>query len=147
MDMLRFHKFTIGYAWCSDFGNPDEEDHFKNLFKYSPLHNIKVPEGDVQYPAMLLTTADHDDRVVPSHSLKYIAEMHHVLGKVPKQVSIINIFFFNNILIDFIFQKNPLLIRVETKAGHGAGKPTSKAIEEITDGFCFLARSLGYEFK
>ena len=124
--MLRFHKFTIGYAWCSDFGNPDEKEHFENLLKFSPLHNIRP--NAVQYPAVLLTTADHDDRVVPSHSLKYIAELQHELGSIPSQ-------------------KNPLMIRVETKAGHGAGKPTSKAIEEITDGFCFLVRALGYEFK
>ncbi len=127
MDMLRFHKFTIGYAWCSDFGNPDEKQHFENLLKFSPLHNISASRGP--YPAVLLTTADHDDRVVPSHSLKYIAELQHVMREVQAQST------------------NPLLIRVETKAGHGAGKPTSKAIEEITDSFCFLVRALDYEFR
>ena len=83
--MLRFHKFTIGSAWCSDFGNPDEKDHFENIIKFSPLHNIKMPK-EGEYPAILLTTADHDDRVVPSHTLKFIATLQHELGKSPSQV-------------------------------------------------------------
>ena len=85
--MLRFHKFTIGSAWCSDFGNPDEKDHFENIIKFSPLHNIKMPQ-EGGYPAILLTTADHDDRVVPSHTLKFIATLQHELGKLPLQVDI-----------------------------------------------------------
>ncbi|XP_021915784.1 prolyl endopeptidase isoform X1 [Zootermopsis nevadensis] len=129
LDMLRFHKFTIGYSWVSDYGSSDEKEHYENLIKYSPLHNVKVPHGDIiQYPATLLLTADHDDRVVPLHSLKFIATLHHVLRNCSDQT-------------------NPLLIRIETKAGHGLGKPTAKLIEENTDILCFLVESLGLEFQ
>ena len=125
MDMLRFHKFTIGHAWCSDYGNPDEEVHFKNVLKFSPLHNIRRSSN--QYPALLLTTADHDDRVVPSHTLKFIAQLQYELK-------------------DSDNQKNPLMARIETKAGHGHGKPTSKLIEEVTEVFSFVAKALNYKF-
>ncbi|CAG9816942.1 unnamed protein product [Phaedon cochleariae] len=126
LDMLRYHKFTIGYAWKSDYGCSEEEDQFEYLYKYSPLHNIQIPK-EGQYPATLLLTADHDDRVVPLHSLKFISELQYRVGKAPSQ-------------------KNPLLIRIETRAGHGAGKPTSKIIEEITDYFCFISRTLSLKF-
>ncbi len=116
MDMLRFHKFTIGWAWKSDYGDPDDPEDFKVLLSYSPLHNI-VP--GTCYPAVMATTADHDDRVVPSHSFKFISEMQHAQGC-----------------------DNPVLIRIETKAGHGGGKPTQKIIEEISDEYAFLVHEL-----
>ncbi len=112
MDMLRFHKFTIGWAWVSDYGSSEDPEQFPNLYAYSPLHNIR--EG-VNYPATLVTTADHDDRVVPAHSFKYIAELQHK-HEGP----------------------NPVLIRIETQAGHGAGKPVSKTIEELADIYSFM---------
>ena len=119
MDMLRFHRFTIGYAWCADFGCADKsEEEFKYLHALSPLHNIRPPPG-AQYPAVFVTTADHDDRVVPLHSFKYAAQLQYAFeGHAP--------------------QTRPLLIRIETKAGHGAGKPTAKIIEEIADIYAFI---------
>jgi len=125
LDLLRYHKFTIGAMWVSDYGNPDEEKHFQNIIKFSPLHNIPVPQD--QYPATLLTTADHDDRVVPLHSLKFIASLQHTLKNHPKQV-------------------NPLMIRIDVKAGHGMGKPTYKVIEEFTDIMCFLMNSMDLKY-
>ncbi|PSO49113.1 MAG: S9 family peptidase [Cyanobacteria bacterium SW_9_44_58] len=112
MDMLRFHKFTIGWAWCSDYGSPENEEEFHALYAYSPLHNLKP--GTV-YPSTLITTADHDDRVVPAHSFKFAAALQEAHAG-----------------------DNPVLIRIETKAGHGAGKPTSKRIEEVADQLAFL---------
>jgi len=119
MDMLRFHKFTIGWAWTSDYGSSDNADEFKALVKYSPLHNLKA--GGC-YPATMITTADHDDRVVPAHSFKFAATAQAAQAGA-----------------------SPILIRIETKAGHGAGKPTSKQIEEVADKWGFLYRTLGMD--
>ncbi|XP_031639763.1 prolyl endopeptidase-like [Contarinia nasturtii] len=124
LDMLRFHKFTIGHAWISEFGNPDEKIHFENLYKYSPLHNIHAPNSTAnKYPSTLIQTGDHDNRVSPLHSLKFTAELQYKVK--------------NN-----EFQKNPILLRVYSKTGHGAGKPTAKKIEEETDVFTFLYKAL-----
>ncbi|MBN3946360.1 MAG: S9 family peptidase [Nostoc sp. NMS7] len=119
MDMLRFHKFTIGWAWTSEYGSADNPEEFPALYAYSPLHNIKP---DTAYPATLITTADHDDRVVPAHSFKFAAALQEAhTGNAPT------------------------LIRIETKAGHGAGKPTAKIIEEAADKWAFLVRTLDVE--
>jgi prolyl oligopeptidase len=119
MDMLRFHKWTIGWAWVSDYGSPDKKEDFDVLLKYSPYHNLK--EG-VAYPAVLVTTGDHDDRVVPAHSFKYAAALQHAQAG-----------------------EKPVLIRIETRAGHGAGKPTKMQIEEVVDKWGFLVKALGME--
>ena len=117
MDMLRFHKFTIGRAWTSDYGSADNAEEFAAIYKYSPLHNLKK---GAKYPAVMVTTADHDDRVVPAHSFKYAATLQETQGG-----------------------DAPVLIRIETKAGHGAGKPTAKVIEEQADIYGFLMKNLG----
>lgn len=116
MDMLRFHKFTIGWAWVSDYGSPDNPEDFPALYAYSPYHNLKPGTA---YPATLLVTGDHDDRVVPAHSFKFAAALQHAQGGT-----------------------RPVLIRIETRAGHGAGKPTSKQIDEAADVLSFLMREL-----
>ena len=117
MDMLRFHRFTIGWAWTSDYGSSENPEEFKALFAYSPLHALK--QG-VQYPPTLITTADHDDRVVPAHSFKFAARLQAVHAG-----------------------PHPVLIRIESKAGHGAGKPISKQIEERSDQIAFVASQFG----
>jgi prolyl oligopeptidase len=116
MDMLRFSKFTIGWAWVSDYGTPDNEDEFKALYAYSPYHNLKP---GTSYPAIMITTADTDDRVVPAHSFKYAARLQEMQSGPA-----------------------PTLIRIQTKAGHGAGKPTSMQIEEVADMWAFLVKVL-----
>jgi prolyl oligopeptidase len=120
MDMLRFHKFTIGWAWASEYGSSSEgAEQFKALYAYSPLHHIRK---GVKYPATLITTGDHDDRVVPAHSFKFAATLQSAQGG-----------------------RKPVLIRIETRAGHGAGKPTTKQIEESADLWAFLVKELGME--
>ena len=121
MDMLRYHKFTIGWGWAVEYGSSENEEQFSYIYKYSPLHNIKE---DVKYPATLVTTADHDDRVVPAHSFKFAAAMQHAQAG-----------------------DAPILIRIESKAGHGAGKPVSKRIEEATDVFSFLFENTDTPYK
>ena len=117
MDMLRFHKFTIGWAWQAEYGKPDEPADFPNLLRYSPYHNLTP----AKYPATLVTTSDHDDRVVPSHSYKFTAALQAVQKG-----------------------KAPTLIRIESKAGHGAGTPTSKRIEAVVDKYSFLSMALNF---
>ena len=148
MDLLRFQKFTVGYAWVSNYGSSDNEEEFTNLRTISPLHNIKE-HASCQYPAMLLITADHDDRVVPSHSLKHIATLQHTLGCSDKQVSFIvsSVVIHTDTEPNKMLKVNPLMIMVETKAGHGGGKPTSKTIDEYTDVFCFLIKALNIKYR
>ena len=112
MDMLKYHKFTVGWGWVPEYGSSDEKEHFDNLIKYSPLHNLK--EG-VSYPATMITTADHDDRVVPAHSFKFGARLQECHEG-----------------------ENPVILRIAVDAGHGAGKPTAKVIEEQADMWSFL---------
>jgi prolyl oligopeptidase len=119
MDMLRFQKFTIGAAWVGDYGSSDNAEDFKALRAYSPLHNIKA---GTKYPPVLITTSDHDDRVVPGHSFKYAAAVQAAQEG-----------------------KAPILIRIETRAGHGGGKPTAKIIDEYADRLAFLTKELGME--
>ena len=119
--MLRYHKFTIGWGWAVEYGSSEDEEQFSYIYKYSPLHNIK--EG-VKYPATLVTTADHDDRVVPAHSFKFAAAMQHAQAG-----------------------DAPILIRIESKAGHGAGKPTSKRIDEAADMYAFLFQNIGVPYR
>jgi len=119
LDMLRFHKFTIGWAWVPEYGSSENPEEFKTLYAYSPLHNLKPGTA---YPATLITTADHDDRVVPAHSFKFAAALQAAHDG-----------------------DAPVLIRIETKAGHGAGKPTAKIIEEVADKWGFLVKTLGIE--
>lgn len=121
MDMLRYHKFTIGYAWEVEYGSSDNKEDFDYLYKYSPVHNLK---SGINYPATIITTADHDDRVVPAHSFKFAAALQAAQSGA-----------------------NPTLIRIESKAGHGAGKPTSKQIEEATDIWSFTMQNLGMQYK
>ena len=119
LDMLRFHRFTIGWGWASDYGTADDEDALRWLLAWSPLHNVRP---GVRYPATLVTTGDHDDRVVPAHSYKFAAELQAAQPDDP-----------------------PILLRVDTSAGHGAGKPTAKLIDERADVLAFLVRALGVE--
>ena len=119
MDMLRFHKFTAGRFWVDDYGSADDPEEFKALYAYSPYHNLK---DGTAYPPTLITTADTDDRVVPGHSFKFAARLQEAHKG-----------------------DNPVLIRIETRAGHGSGKPTSMIIEEIADQWAFLVKILGMD--
>ena len=121
LDMLRYHKFTIGWGWAVEYGTSEDEEQFGYIYKYSPLHNLR--EGE-KYPATLVMTADHDDRVVPAHSFKFAAQLQHCQGG-----------------------DAPVLIRIESKAGHGAGKPTSKRIDEATDMYAFLFQNIGVPYR
>jgi prolyl oligopeptidase len=120
LDMLRFHKFTVGWGWVVEYGSSEKKEDFENLIKFSPLHNVKA----TSYPATMVTTADHDDRVVPAHSFKFIAAVQE------KHIG-----------------SSPVLIRIETNAGHGAGKPISKAIDEIADIYAFMFHNMGLSWN
>ena len=122
MDMLRFHKFTIGWAWVNDYGSSEDSIQFLNLYNYSPIHNVR---SNVRYPAILATTADRDDRVVPAHSFKYIATLQDKQSR----------------------GKNPKLIRIQTRAGHGAGTPISLIIEETADKYSFIFYNLNEDIN
>jgi len=115
--MLRFHEFTAGRFWVDDYGSSENPEEFDALYAYSPYHNVKT---GADYPAVMVTTADTDDRVVPGHSFKYAAAMQKAQGGAA-----------------------PILIRIETRAGHGAGKPTDMVIEDYADRWAFLVRNLG----
>jgi prolyl oligopeptidase len=117
MDMLRFQKFTIGWSWAAEYGSSDDADQFQTIYKYSPLHNIKP---GTSYPPTLITTADHDDRVFPGHSFKFAATLQAAQGGPA-----------------------PIIIRIDTRAGHGAGKPTKKKIDEAADIVAFMAKAVG----
>ena len=122
MDMLRYHKFTIGWNWASDYGtSEDSKEMFEYLKGYSPLHNLKP---GTSYPATMVTTADHDDRVVPAHSFKFAATLQECHKGT-----------------------NPVLIRIDTKAGHGGGKPLAKVLEEQADIYSFILYNMGVKFK
>uniref|UniRef100_UPI0026F356D8 prolyl oligopeptidase family serine peptidase n=1 Tax=Mesonia mobilis TaxID=369791 RepID=UPI0026F356D8 len=120
LDMLRYHTFTAGAGWAYDYGTAeDSKEMFEYLYNYSPVHNVK---DGVEYPATLVTTGDHDDRVVPAHSFKFAAELQE------KQTG-----------------NNPVLIRIETNAGHGAGTPVSKTIEQYADIYGFTLWNMGFK--
>ena len=117
LDMLRYHKFTAGAGWAYDYGTSDEsEEMFNYLLSYSPLHNIK---DEVSYPATLITTGDHDDRVVPAHSYKFAASLQDAQSGI-----------------------NPILIRIETEAGHGAGTPTDIVLDSYSEIFSFILSNI-----
>jgi prolyl oligopeptidase len=118
MDMLRYHRFTIGWAWADEYGSSDDPAALKTLLAYSPLHNVRP---GTRYPATLITTADHDDRVVPAHSFKFAAALQAAQAG-----------------------DTPVLIRIETRAGHGGTTPTGKLVEEQADRWAFLVRALGF---
>ena len=121
MDMLRYHKFTIGWNWASDYGtSEDSKEMFEYLYGYSPLHNLRP---GIAYPATLVTTADHDDRVVPAHSFKFAATLQECHAG-----------------------EAPVLIRIDTKAGHGGGKPLTKVLEEQADIYSFILYNMGLKY-
>ena len=139
MDLLRYHLFTIGYAWKSDYGDPNVKEDFEFIYKWSPYHNVR-DGATFQYPAIYCETSDHDDRVysslpqsirtltgfsVPLHSFKFVAALQHAAGKT---------------------NRAPLLLRHHFQAGHGAGKPTQKVIEEASERFAFMMNATGTEF-
>ena len=121
LDMLRYHRFTIGWMWQSDYMCSDTKEGFENLIRYSPLHNLKP---GTRYPATLVTTGDHDDRVVPAHSFKFAATLQQCQAGPA-----------------------PVLIRIDSKAGHGGGKPLAKQLEEAADIYGFVMYNLGMKFK